>query len=888
MRVVAAIVSLVFCVQSTTASVAEDEDCTVFRGATIYSANGPAIENGALLICGGKIIGVGKIDEISVPDGATVRNVGGRVIIPGLVDSHSHLGVYSRPSISSNSDGNEMSGPIQGSVRAIDSVNPLDPGIKMAQAGGVTTANVMPGSGNVIGGQTVYVKLRGDSIEEMQIQADGVVGGLKMANGENPKKAYGGKNQAPMTRMKVASLQRNEFIKAREYMRKWQRYRETLAKDDSAAPPDLDLALQPLVEVLEGKRTVHFHSHRSDDILTVLRHKEEFGFDLVLQHGTESYKILPQIAAAKVPVSMTFVDSPGGKSEVMEFIEACGAELAAAGVPVHVNTDDPVTESRFLLRTAATPVRGGLDTATALKSVTLFPAQALRLAHRVGSLEPGKDADFVVLSGGPFSVYTRVLETWIDGKSVFDLSNEKQRLYQTGGFALSDTQNVPTQPQLVAPRSSVSAPAVPIGKKTAIANDREFVVLARRLHTVTNGTIENGAVHVRDGRILFAGSNSDSRLPTSLPVFVAAEVTPGLIDAHSVVPLNGALNIGADQDADERTDPNQADARALDAFNPSEPLLRFLLEQGVTVIHATPGHANVIAGQTGVFRTYGNSADAMTIRFPQALLFNLGVSPKESYKDKAPATRMGTAALLRNALQAATNYRRKHEAASKKTVKEGENDLPGRDLKLESLGLALSQKIPAIFAAHQAEDLQTALRLAREYNLKPILALATEGYLIREQLKSSSVPIIVHPTMQRVGGWDTYNSFTGNAAALADAGLTIAICSSFESYVPKTRVVRWEAGMGMVYGLGFDRALKAVTLDAAKILNIDKDYGSLDNGKVADLVLYDGDPFEHSTHVTHVIHGGQLVHSRDAAKARALSLDRSQIQCTETGCCASY
>lgn len=865
-----------------------DEPTVVFRGATIHPASGPVIENGVLVIRGGKIISVGKASEIKIPDGADIRDASGKVIIPGLVDSHSHLGVYARPSISANSDGNEMTGPIQGAVRAIDSLNPHDPGIKMAQAGGVTTANVMPGSGNVIGGQTIYVKLRGNSVEEMQIQADGVLGGLKMANGENPKKAYGGKNQAPMTRMKVAALQRNEFIKAREYMRKWQRYREKAAKDDTATPPDTDLALQSLVDVLEGKRTVHFHSHRADDILTVLRHKAEFGFDLVLQHGTESYKILPQIAAAKVPVSMTIVDSPGGKSEVMEFIEACGAELTAAGVPVHVNTDDPVTESRFLLRTAATPVRGGLDTTTALKSVTLHPAQALRIAHRVGSLEPGKDADFAILSGEPFSIYSRVLETWIDGQSVFNLSDEKQRLYQTGGFAVSDSLRVPKQAQLVAPRMVVSAPTLPKDAKLATPNDKNFVVFAKRVHTVSHGTIENGAVHVRGGKVIFVGAALDARTPSNIPMLTAAEVTPGLIDAHSVVPLNGALNIGADQDADERTDPNQADARALDAFNPSEPLLRFLLEQGVTVIHATPGHANVIAGQTGVFRTHGSSVDAMTIRFPQALLFNLGVPPKESYKDKGPATRMGAAALLRNALQSAVNYRRKLEAAAKKSGQDGEADLPARDLKLESLGLALKGDVPVVFAAHQAEDMQTALRLAREFHLKPVLALATEGYLIREQLKAANVPIIVHPTMQRVGGWDTYNSFAGNAAALADAGLTVAMCSSFEGYVPKTRVVRWEAGMGMVYGLGFDRALQTVTLDAAKVLGIDKDYGSLEAGKVADLVLYDGDPFEHTTHVTHVIHGGSLVHTREAAKARAMALDRTQLQCTESGCCAGF
>ncbi len=877
------------CLVSLTAFAQADDKPLVFTGATIHTVSGGVIENGTLVVRGGKIVAVGKTAEVKVPDGAESKNVAGKVIIPGLVDSHSHLGVYSRPNVPANSDGNEMTGPVQGVVRAIDAINPHDPGIRMAQAGGVTTANIMPGSGNVIGGQTLYVKLRGNTVEEMQIRADGVLGGLKMANGENPKKAYGGKNQAPMTRMKVAALQRTEFIKAREYMRKWQRYREKLAKDDTATPPDLDLTLQPLVEVLEGKRTVHFHSHRADDILTVLRLKEEFGFELVVQHGTESYKILNELAKAKVPVSMTIVDSPGGKAEVVDFLEACGAELTGFGIPIHVNTDDPVTESRFLLRTAATPVRGGLDLATALKSVTLHPARALHLEDRVGSLEAGKDADFVILSGAPFSVYSRVLETWIDGTRVFNFDDAQQRLYQTGGFALPDRAAVPQQRELIPARPAVEAPAAPANSRKATSDDKELIVLARRVHTVGNGTIDDGAVHLRDGKLVFVGKRSDLKSPAGVPVLTAAEVTPGLIDAHSVVPLNGELNTPADQDADEKTDPNQADARVLDAFNPSEPLLRFLLEQGVTVIHATPGHANVIGGMTGVFRTHGVSAEAMTVRFPQALLFNLGSSPKETYKDKAPGTRMGTAAIIRNALNSASNYRRKQDAAAKKSdTKKDDVEAPARDLKLEALSLALRQEVPAIFTAHRSDDLLTALRLSREFELRPILALATEGYLIRDQLKAANVPIIVHPTMQRVGSTETFNSFTGNAAALSDAGLTVAMCSGYEGYVPKTRVIRWEAAMGMSHGLGFDRALRSITLDAAKVLDIDAQYGSLEAGKVADLVLYDGDPFEHATHVTHVVIGGKLVHARDPDRRRALAIDRTRMSCPEPGCCVGF
>src|SRR5579872_5679527 len=217
----------------------------VFRGARILTAAGASFDPGVLVVSEGKIVDVGGAGKIAVPKGAAVIDVSGKVIIPGLVDSHSHLGVYSRPGVEANSDGNEMSGPIQGIVRALDSLNPFDPGIRMANAGGVTAANVMPGSGNVIGGQTIYVKLRGYTPEQMWIVSPDVYGGLKMANGENPKRAYGGKGQAPGTRMKVAALQRAEFVKAREYMARWDRYRKQLAAGEQVAPPAVDLALEP-------------------------------------------------------------------------------------------------------------------------------------------------------------------------------------------------------------------------------------------------------------------------------------------------------------------------------------------------------------------------------------------------------------------------------------------------------------------------------------------------------------------------------------------------------------------------------------------------------------------------------------------------------------------
>lgn len=856
---------------------------SAFTGATIHTATGQTFKPGTLVVQDGKIVDVGPADQVAVPDDAERIDVAGKTIIPGLVDSHSHLGVYSRPGVDSNSDGNETTGPVQSAVRALDSINPFDPGIRMANAGGITTANIMPGSANVIGGQTLYVKLRGHTVEQMTMVSPGLPGGLKMANGENPKRAYGSRKLAPVTRMKVAALQRGEFTKAREYQRKWDAYRKKLAAGDDAPTPDIDLALEPLVEAIARKRTVHFHSHRSDDILSVLRLSDEFGFEVVLQHGTESYKVLEEIARRKVPVSLTLPDSPGGKAEVIDYIESTAARLTKAGIKVHVNTDDPVTESRFLLRTAAITVRGGLDEQTALKAVTLYPAQALHLDERIGSLEKGKDADFVVLSGEPFSVYTRVLQTYIDGRRVFNLEDAKERLYQTGGFAVADRSQVPEAKPLAEPQPKVDAPGLPDNARRADGDAKEFVVLTSRLHTVAKEPIADGAIHVRDGKIVYAGPREGFDLPAGVPLTTAAAVTPGLIDAYSLVPLNGAYNISADQDANETTDPNQADLRVLDAFHPAEPLLRYLLQMGTTVIHACPGRDNVIAGQTGVFRTHGTNAEAMVVRFPQMMLFNLGDAPKETYSDRKPNTRMGTASIVRAALSDAANYARKKKGAKDDAMQ------PDRSLKYEALGQVLDQKLPAMFVAHRADDLVTALRLTDEYKLKSRLALGTEAYLLGDRLTASKLPVIVHPTMQRVGELETYNSFLGNAAALADRGVLIAVSTGVESYVPKTRVTRYEAAMAMVHGLGFDRALRAVTLDAAKILEIDDRFGTLEAGKVADLVLYDGDPFEYATHVRAVVVDGRLVYER--GEGPELPIDQQALfffNGPEPACCLGW
>ncbi len=390
-----------------------------FTGARIFPIAGAPIDDGVLVVRDGRIAAVGPRGATPIPAGADIRDVTGKVILPGLVDTHSHIG---------GGDGGDGSAALHADVRILDAIDVQDPGIQRAQAGGITTANVMPGSGLLMSGQTAYLKLRdGRTIHDLLYCRDplaDICGGLKMANGTNPR----GNPPAPGTRAKAAALVRAKFIAAQEY-----RDRMRAAGADTARRPRRDLELETLVQVLDGRRMVHFHTHRYDDILTVLRLKEEFGFRVVLQHVTEGFKVGPEIAAAGAMASLTVVDAPGGKLEAMEAGFESGRAIDEAGGLVGFNTDDGITDSRWFLRQAGLSVRAGMTRDKALYALTMAGARMLDLAHRIGSLEPGKDADLIVLSGDPLSVYTRVEETWVLGEKVFDLANPADRLFAVGG-----------------------------------------------------------------------------------------------------------------------------------------------------------------------------------------------------------------------------------------------------------------------------------------------------------------------------------------------------------------------------------------------------------------------------------------------------------------------
>jgi imidazolonepropionase-like amidohydrolase len=389
----------------------------VIYGGRLLTVSHGEIAKGSILIVDGKIREIGE--SVDAPPGAEVILADGMFVMPGIVDTHSHIGVYSWPEVEANSDGNEMTDPVQAGIRAMDAVNLEDPAIQRALAGGVTTIQILPGSGNVIGGESITIKLRpGATMDEMIFA--GAPRGLKMALGENPKRVYGGRTKLPSTRMGNIYVMRNAFQQAKEYRAKQEAWEKKPAAD-RGTPPERDLKLETLSDVLAGKVRVHVHSYRKDEMEALFRVADEFGFKIAsLQHGLEAYKIADEVARRDIGVA-TFSHWWGYKWEAWDGIPHNAGILAEHGVKVSIHSDSADLIQR-LYTEAAVAMHYGLKREDALKAITLNPAWTLGLDARIGSLDVGKDADIAIFSKDPFDVYTRVEKTLVDGKIVYDRS----------------------------------------------------------------------------------------------------------------------------------------------------------------------------------------------------------------------------------------------------------------------------------------------------------------------------------------------------------------------------------------------------------------------------------------------------------------------------------
>ncbi len=392
--------------------------------------------------------------------------------------------------------------------------------------------------------------------------------------------------------------------------------------------------------------------------------------------------------------------------------------------------------------------------------------------------------------------------------------------------------------------------ALVAGLVSASSAFAQIAVTGATVHTAAGEPLTDAVVVIEDGKISRVGPASEIEIPNGFRTLAAAVVTPGLIDAHATIGVSGYLNQEHDQDQVETSDPVQPELRAIDAYNPLEPLVEWARGYGVTTLHTGHAPRSLISGQTAILKTRGLTLEEALVK-PVAMIAATFGEGARARGNKAPGTRAKMAAMLRAELIKAREY-------LDQLASDDKDKRPDRDLRLEALGLVLEGSVPLLVTAQRAQDILTVLRIREEFDIPVVLDGVAEAYEVVDQIRDAGVSVIVHPTMMRARG-ETENLSFETAARLYDAGIPTALQGGYEPYVPKSRLVLFEAAVAAAHGLGFDDALRSITIDAARVLGVDNRIGSIEVGKDGDLALYDGDPFEYSSHCVAVIIEGEVV-----------------------------
>lgn len=384
-------------------------------GGTILPITSDKIEDGVVLIDNSKIKALGK--GLPIPDGTEIIDAHGKFILPGFIDAHTHLGLSEVGIREEGEDTNEYPEPLNPQLRAIDGINPFDKGFEYARCGGVTTVAVAPGSANPVGGAVTAIKTSGKVVDDMVIKNPV---GIKAAFGENPKRVGRDQKRTPWTRMSTAALLRRALVKAQNYIKN----KEWAAKNNER-PPDRDLACESLIPVLRKELPLRVHAHRADDIATAVRIAEEFDINIVIEHGTEAYKIADWLSKKNIPVVAGPALGTPTKIETQGLTFKALKILKDAGILFAITTDHPVVGIHYLLLCAIMGIKQGLDEQSALEAITVNPAKILGIDDRVGSLEVGKDADILIVGGDPFDIRSHIEKTMINGEIVFDIDKDE-------------------------------------------------------------------------------------------------------------------------------------------------------------------------------------------------------------------------------------------------------------------------------------------------------------------------------------------------------------------------------------------------------------------------------------------------------------------------------
>lgn len=799
----------------------------VIKAKKIYTATQGVVHDALILVEKGKIARIAP--KLDVPGKPTV--IEAEVVMPGLIDAHTHLGVYSTPNVQENEDGNEMTNPVTPQVRAIDSFNFEDPALKSGRAGGVTTIISRPGSGNVIGGTSVAVKLKSGPPEDMVLVEDC---DLKMAIEGNPVGVYGERKQTPSTLMAVYHLARKAFVEAQAYRKGWEDYEKDKKAGKDPAPPKRDLGKENLVKALKREIPVHIHCATASEIASCLRLADEFKLRLSLGHCYWAYLIVDELASRTdvhfnvgPPMLFSYFDDPS------EFLN-CAAILAEAGLKVSLQTDALGGAQQNLRELAALCVRYGMDEEDALRAVTIREAESVGLEGRIGSIEPGKDADLVLLDGDPFEILTSVDKVIIDGVVEYERSDPASK----PASALPELEGGLTLPE-------------------GFSGGGAFAVKAGVVLTMAGEPIPDGVVLVKDGKIEKVGAGLDVPAGYARVDAPGGVLMPGFVSPRSTLGISS--NWRRQSSVDEATAPVTPELEVKHALEPQAPLFEFARQLGITTALVTPGNRNAIGGQGVAVRTDGAVVDAMVVKDRAVMVFGFG--PQAKRANAMPSTRMGLAALLRETLVKA----REHQASIDRWEKDKEKKGPRpSDLSLEALVPVLKGEMPVLVHADREDDIRTALRIADEFKLRVILDGATDAWKLAAELQKRDIPVILDNIFRGLGQIEDAGFNPRNPALLAEAGVRIAFKPETGSWmVPGPGEAGGDpleiAAFAVRNGLSEEAALRAVTIDAARIAGVETTTGSLEAGKDADLVLLGGPPLATRTVPEAVFSDGRLV-----------------------------
>ena len=789
----------------------------MIRGATLLTVTDGVKENSSILIEGGIITRIGR--DFEAPEGVTVIDGDELFVMPGIIDCHSHIAIEGGV--------NESTQSVVAEVRIDDEVNHRDLSIYRALAGGTTIASLLHGSANVIGGQNAVIKFRyGKTAAELLMSE--APRGIKFALGENVKRSNSrSRNERfPNTRMGVEAVLRRAFVEAQAYRQEWADYQQKVAAGEDELEPRRDLRLQTLVEILEGKILVHSHCYRSDEILMLLRVAEEFGFKIrTLQHVLEGYKIAAEIAAHGAGPS-TFADWWAYKIEAYDAIPHNAAVMLRAGARTSVNSDSSDLIRRLYHEAAKSLRYGNLSATECLELITIHPAWQLGIDEHVGSLEVGKHGDLAVFNGHPLSVYSRCELTFIDGECYFERRFPRQNNATSSQF---EPRPMPKPSELPVPQGAVIA------------------IRDATLVPVSSPKLEHATLVIADGKIQALGK--DVAIPPSAAVIDGSGlfVYPGLFDAATSLGLGEIGSVPGTNDTRE-LGRHQADLRVTAAYHPNSRLIPVTRSDGITHVQVLPDGQG-ITGQSAIMHLAGETWEetalvnraALTIRFPKVA------------DDEEPAK-----ALTSDDVQALLDvFGRAKRYGTAQQARSEANRLVHRDLTLEALAPYAEGRGLVLLLAESRNQIRTAVLFAEQLELQFALLGVSDGWLVADFLAEHQVPCLVGPVLARPKrSWERYDAAYQNPARLHAAGVPIAIVSQQQENV---RHLGHHAGMAAAYGLPREEALAAVTLRPAQILGVADHVGSLEPGKIANVIVTDGDPLELRTHVHYAFIAGRAV-----------------------------